>query len=134
MVVVWPWIVFLNKNQANSLYIFFLYVIQCINKHTFYCIIHVIIFLVYFPQEAGLYPAVLFVPGLNGDVLAEVYETVLLRIASHGFFVFGLDSKFPIEQVKNRHNTQNKGNNLKGDINEFFQQYIWVCCVDFISG
>jgi hypothetical protein len=92
------------------------------------CII--IIFSVYFPQEVGLYPAVLFVPGLNGDVLAEVYETVLSRIASHGFFVFGLDYKFPIEQVKDRHNIQVKGNNLKEDINKFFQQYTWVCCVD----
>jgi hypothetical protein len=72
--------------------------IHVFNKHSFYCII--IIFSVYFPQETGLYPAVLFVPGLNGDVLAEVYETVLYRIASHGFFVFGLDYKFPIEQVK----------------------------------
>ena len=49
---------------------------------------------------------------------------MLFRIASHGFFVFGLDYKFPMEQVKN------KGNNLKEDINKFFQQYTWVCCVD----
>jgi hypothetical protein len=54
----------------------------------------------------------------------------LSRIASHGFFVFGLDYKFPIEQVKDRHNIQVKGNNLKEDINKFFQQYTWVCCVD----
>jgi hypothetical protein len=51
---------------------------------------------------------------------------MLFRIASHGFFVFGLDYKFPIEQVKNRHNIQDKGNNLKEDINKFFQQYAWV--------
>lgn len=55
---------------------------------------------------------------------------MLFRIASHGFFVFGLDYKFPIDQVKHRHDMQNKGNNLKEDINIFFQQYTWVCCVD----
>ena len=55
---------------------------------------------------------------------------MLFRIASHGFFVFGLDYKFPMEQVKNRHNIRNMGNNLKEDINKFFQQYTWVCCVD----
>jgi hypothetical protein len=75
-------------------------------------------------------PEGLFLPGLNGYVLAEFYETMLFRIASHGFFVFGLDYKFPMEQVKNRHNIRNMGNNLKEDINKFFQQYTWVCCVD----
>ena len=93
-----------------------------LNKLMFYCII--MIFSVYFPQESGLYPAVLFLPGLNGYVLAEFYETVLFRIASHGFFVFGLDYKFPMEQVKN------EGNNLEEDIDKFFQHYDWVCCID----
>lgn len=75
----------------------------------------------YFPQEAGTYPVVVFIGGLNGYILVELYETVLYRIASHGFIVFGIDYRFPADNVQFE-----KENNLQQDISKFFDQYTWV--------
>ncbi|XP_071175016.1 uncharacterized protein [Mytilus edulis] len=76
---------------------------------------------VYFPQEAGTYPVVVFIGGLNGYILVELYETVLYRIASHGFIVFGIDYRFPADNVQFE-----KENNLQQDISKFFDQYTWL--------
>ncbi|VDI71522.1 Hypothetical predicted protein [Mytilus galloprovincialis] len=76
---------------------------------------------VYFPLEPGFYPAVLFIGGFDTYVLAEYYETVLSRIASHGFFIFGIDYAFPLE----KQNLINAGE-LKQDISKYFEQHAWL--------
>lgn len=77
--------------------------------------------LVHFPLESGQYPAVVFVGGLNGLVIVEVYSTILQRIASHGFFVFGLDYRYPVETL------ESGGKKLKQDISKFFDEITFVC-------
>lgn len=80
-----------------------------------------ILFTAYFPQDVGTYPVVLFLGGWNGYILVEFYETVLYRIASHGFIVFGIDNHFPVENLQFE-----KENNLQQDISKIFNQYTWV--------
>lgn len=73
------------------------------------------LFTAYFPQEVGTYPIVLFIGGWGGYILVEFYETVLYRIASHGFIVFGIDNHFPVENLQFE-----KENNLQQDDFENF--------------
>ncbi|KAL3859429.1 hypothetical protein ACJMK2_009652 [Sinanodonta woodiana] len=49
----------------------------------------------YFPLPKNEFPVIFFVGGFDGVVLAEFYEITLRKIASHGFYVFGVDYKFP---------------------------------------
>lgn len=77
----------------------------------------------FFPLEAGDYPVVFFLGGLNTYVLAELYTTVLSSIASHGFFVFGVDYQFPVYAQKLKPEKNNYG---KQDIDKFFKELTWV--------
>lgn len=72
-------------------------------------------------MENGDYPVVIFLGGLNTYVLSELYTVVLSSIASHGFFVFGVDYQFPV--YDERMQTQKYG---KQDIDKFFKQLTWV--------
>lgn len=75
----------------------------------------------FFPLEVGDYPVVFFLGGLNTYVLAELYSTVLSDIASHGFFVFGVDYEFPVYGDK-----FHKPSYGKQDIDKFFKELSWV--------
>ncbi|XP_061196820.1 uncharacterized protein LOC133205095 [Saccostrea echinata] len=77
----------------------------------------------FFPLEVGDYPVVYFLGGLNTYVLAELYSTVLSSIASHGFFVFGVDYQFPV--YDDRYIPQ-KPNYGKQDIDKFFKELTWL--------
>nr|XP_022337363.1 chlorophyllase-2, chloroplastic-like [Crassostrea virginica] len=79
--------------------------------------------LAFFPLEAGDYPVVFFLGGLNTYVLAELYTTVLSSIASHGFFVFGVDYQFPVYAQKLKPEKNNYG---KQDIDKFFKELTWL--------
>ncbi|KAK3611442.1 hypothetical protein CHS0354_027167 [Potamilus streckersoni] len=52
--------------------------------------------MLYFPLPKNEFPVIFFVGGFDGVVLAEFYEIALRKIASHGFYVFGVDYKFPV--------------------------------------
>ncbi|XP_056008965.1 uncharacterized protein LOC125663743 [Ostrea edulis] len=75
----------------------------------------------FFPLEVGDYPVVFFLGGLNTYVLAELYSTVLSDIASHGFFVFGVDYEFPVYGDK-----FHKPSYGKQDIDKFFKELSWL--------
>lgn len=78
----------------------------------------------FFPLENGDYPVVIFLGGLNTYVLSELYTVVLSSIASHGFFVFGVDYQFPVyDEKKQLTKPPNYG---KQDIDKFFKQLTWV--------
>lgn len=51
---------------------------------------------VFFPLEEGDYAVVYFLGGLGAIAPAEVYTVFLSKLASHGFFVFGVDADFPL--------------------------------------
>ena len=77
---------------------------------------------VYYPQKSGEYATVYFVGGLYSIVLAEYYSDFLRKIASHGFFVFGIDYDFPGKATG-----AENGLNYRQDINVYFKQ------IDFVS-
>ena len=52
----------------------------------------------FFPVQAGDYPPIFFVGGLDGLVPSEMYMDVQSQLASHGFVVFGVDPRFPLLQ------------------------------------
>lgn len=104
------------KNNLSWKSKFYIYLNNC----CYYCLT---CFLAYFPQDAGTYPVILFLGGFNTIVLAEYYETFLYRIASHGFFVFGIDYEFPVDKIS----TENRGAKVGQDISKYFKQYEWVC-------
>ena len=89
----------------------------------FYTILPFGHFPAFFPLEAGDYPVIFFLGGLNTYVLAELYTTVLSSIASHGFFVFGVDYQFPVYAQKFKPEKHNYG---KQDIDKFFKELTWV--------
>ena len=58
-------------------------------------------FSVYFPLTSGKeYATIYFVGGLNSLVLAEFYSIYLRKLASHGFYVFGVDYDYPVYKDK----------------------------------
>jgi hypothetical protein len=81
------------------------------------------IFPAFFPLEVDEYPVVFFLGGLNTYVIAEFYSTVLSDIASHGFFVFGVDYEFPVYDDGHKSHKPSYG---KQDIDKFFKQLTWV--------
>ena len=51
----------------------------------------------YFPLAAGGgYATIYFVGGFYTLVLAEFYSIYLRKVASHGFYVFGVDYDYPL--------------------------------------
>ncbi|KAK3086072.1 hypothetical protein FSP39_013067, partial [Pinctada imbricata] len=74
----------------------------------------------WFPLDPGSYPVIYFIGGLGGYVQVELYSTVAYDIATHGFFVLGVDYKFPLESG---HFTASKG--LGEDLNKYVEQYKW---------
>lgn len=78
----------------------------------------------FFPLENGDYPVVIFLGGLNTYVLSELYTVVLSSIASHGFFVFGVDYQFPVYDERMQFTKPQKYG--KQDIDKFFKQLTWV--------
>lgn len=75
-------------------------------------------------MENGDYPVVIFLGGLNTYVLSELYTVVLSSIASHGFFVFGVDYQFPVYDERQQFTKPQKYG--KQDIDKFFKQLTWV--------
>ena len=63
---------------------------------------------------------IFFVGGLNGYIWAEWYSLYLKMLAAHGFFVIGVDYKFPL--MSHFYNE-----NLSQDIPKFFEE------LDFVS-
>ena len=63
---------------------------------------------------------IFFVGGLNGYIWAEWYSLYLKMLAAHGFFVIGVDYKFPLM-------SQSYNENLSQDIPKFFEE------LDFVS-
>lgn len=78
----------------------------------------------FFPLENGDYPVVIFLGGLNTYVLSELYTVVLSSIASHGFFVFGVDYQFPVYDERMQFTKPPKYG--KQDIDKFFKQLTWL--------
>ena len=85
--------------------------------------ITVFFFSVYFPTEANLYPVIYFVGGLNGYCWAEWYDLYLEMLASHGFFVLGVDYAFPLYPKQ----TKKYEEKLTQDISKFFEEIDFVC-------
>ena len=86
-------------------------------------------FSVYFPSRADEYPVIYFIAGLNGYVWVEWYSLYLKMLASHGFFVIGVDYLFPVYSYTNN-------NKLSQDISKFFDEitfvsylFICLCCL-----
>lgn len=75
----------------------------------------------YFPLELGDYAVIYFIGGLSSIVPAEFYSIFLTKLASHGFFVFGVDYDFPL--MGDRYGKQP---NLKQDINKYFEELEFV--------
>ena len=74
---------------------------------------------VYFPDKADEFPVIFFIGGLNGYVWVEWYSTYLKMLASHGFFVIGVDYIFPA--MSKIYDVQ-----LNQDISKFFQEIDFV--------
>ncbi|XP_069111664.1 uncharacterized protein [Argopecten irradians] len=77
---------------------------------------------VFFPLKPDTYAAVYFIGGLGGLVPAETYEILLSKIASHGFFVFGVDSEFPVYA---RSSSGQKAA-LKDALTNYYNQLLWL--------
>ena len=75
-------------------------------------------FTVYFPQEPGAYAVVYFIGGLGGYAPVEFYSIFMSKLASHGFFVFGVDYAFPVEDEE--------GNTVGEDVNKYFAELSFV--------
>ena len=85
-------------------------------------LVHAILFsTAWFPLEAGDFPVIYFIGGLGGYVPVELYSTVAFDIATHGFFVLGVDYKFPVYE-KNGPKFESVGE----DLDKYLQQYAWV--------
>ncbi|OWF41093.1 uncharacterized protein LOC110462918 [Mizuhopecten yessoensis] len=79
---------------------------------------------VFFPLKPDTYAAVYFIGGLGGLVPTEAYEIVLSKVASHGFFVFGVDALFP---VLSRSPSTSPGKQSVGDtVEKYYSQLIWL--------
>lgn len=72
---------------------------------------------VYFPLEVGDYAVIYFLGGLNTIVPAEFYSIFLTKLASHGFFVFGVDYDYPLMHRGLRLNP-----NVGQDIDKYFKE------------
>lgn len=84
---------------------------------------------VYFPLQEGDYGVVYFLGGFSTLVPAEFYSIVLTKVASHGFFVFGVDYRWPLDRTLKNEERQNYGQ----DINTYFKEleYVYMSC--FVS-
>ena len=81
---------------------------------------------VYFPlTTGGEYGTIYFVGGLNTLVLAEFYSIYLRKVASHGFYVFGVDYDYPLYSGKLEHPSLPK--NVGQDIEIYFKELEFVC-------
>ena len=71
---------------------------------------------------------IFFVGGLNGYIWVEWYTLYLRMLAAHGFFIIGVDYKFPA----NPHTYDNK---LSQDVSKFFQEIdfvSWLCTCNWL--
>lgn len=75
-------------------------------------------FSVYFPQEPGEYAVTYFIGGLGGYAPVEFYSIFMSKIASHGFFVFGVDYAWPVSN----------DSVVTEDVNKYFEE------LSFVSG
>lgn len=71
---------------------------------------------VYFPQEPGEYAVLYFLGGLRAYLPVEFYSIFMSKLASHGFFVFGVDYAFPLED----------GHTFGEDLNKYFEELTFV--------
>ncbi|KAL4234753.1 hypothetical protein ACF0H5_006395 [Mactra antiquata] len=78
---------------------------------------------VYFPLQEGEYAVVYFLGGLATLVPAEFYSIFLTKLASHGFYVFGVDYDWPIE-IRHQDGSSTK---YGQDIDVYFQE------IDFLQ-
>ena len=83
-------------------------------------ILHYSLLSVYFPAKTDEFPVIFYIGGLNGYVWVEWYSTYLRMLASHGFFVIGVDYIFPL--MSKTYNAQ-----LNQDISKFFKEIDFVC-------
>lgn len=72
---------------------------------------------VYFPLEVGDYAVIYFIGGLSSIVPAEFYSIFLTKLASHGFYVFGIDYDFPVTEGRFGEKL-----GLGQDIEKYFQE------------
>ncbi|XP_060062450.1 uncharacterized protein LOC132543012 [Ylistrum balloti] len=81
---------------------------------------------VFFPLKPDTYAAVYFIGGLGGLVPTETYEIFLSKVASHGFFVFGVDILFPAYSDSKRA-SKFPGKRTEGDtVEKLYSQLVWL--------
>ena len=79
-------------------------------------------FTAYFPLGPGNFSVIYYIGGLSSLVPAEAYSIFLSKLASHGFFVFGVDYYFPLS----------KGDNVGADIDIYLEELAFVSCDIFL--
>ena len=82
---------------------------------------------VYFPSTTGdEFGTIYFVGGYNTLVLAEFYSVYLRKVASHGFYVFGIDYDYPLYQDR-IDGTSSKPHEYDQDVDTYFKELEFVC-------
>ena len=81
----------------------------------------------FFPVQAGDYPPVFFVGGLDGLIPSDMYTDVLSQLASHGFVVFGVDPRFPFLQ------SDVSRPDVGADVKSLFVHLDWVSSIEGLS-
>ncbi|XP_033763653.1 chlorophyllase-2, chloroplastic-like [Pecten maximus] len=81
---------------------------------------------VFFPLKPDTYAAVYFIGGLGGLVPTETYEIFLSKVASHGFFVFGVDILFPVYSAHSTPQEASRRKNIGDALEKYYSQLIWL--------
>ncbi|XP_078697489.1 uncharacterized protein LOC144925383 isoform X1 [Branchiostoma floridae x Branchiostoma belcheri] len=79
---------------------------------------------VYYPTRIDTYAVLFFTGGYQGDIPSELYSDVLVRVASHGFVVIGIDY---MSMVTATANVRDRSQRLGGDhTQKYMEELQWV--------
>ncbi|XP_066296439.1 cutinase 1-like isoform X1 [Branchiostoma lanceolatum] len=79
---------------------------------------------VYYPTRIDTYAVLFFTGGYQGDIPSELYSDVLVRVASHGFVVIGVDY---MPMVTVQANVRDRTQRLGADhTQKYFEELRWV--------
>ena len=88
----------------------------------------------YYPLEPGEYAPVVFIPGLDGIVIPNVYSDTLEHLASHGYVVVAMDTVLPSISDDSLHKAEILAKKVYEEIQWVRLLLCWNgCCIMFLD-